>query len=301
MTFRTKTVGLLVAASLPLGHTQTGRVGGDACLPRDVISLLRGEKVAAVAANCVPQEESSELVEVSCNPACGQAVAELKSERCFPYLTQPQHLQSRLRRTSLVAMSGTWYGLYPASGVELLEMVYNASTGVLSATKLTGNQYVRAGRVSWEATPSPCRVVSSLWANAYTPRWDPCTLTMWPDAMAVDLGEEEHELRFVRAKARHLFAWDDPRASTFRFAEVFDACGVSVAPSWWAELASELSSTLHHSHSTVVLDQILLFLPALLIGGWQLSAARHQKWLVLGAAAYAYVLTSRLQEMGYLS
>ena len=37
---------------------------------------------------------------------------------------------------------------YPASGIELVEIQYDASKGMLTGTKLTGNQYVRAGRVS---------------------------------------------------------------------------------------------------------------------------------------------------------
>lgn len=58
------------------------------------------------------------------------------------------------------------YGLYPASGVALMEVSYEASTSTLRGTKLTGNQFVRAGRVSWEVTPKGCKMVSSLWAGA---------------------------------------------------------------------------------------------------------------------------------------
>ena len=73
-----------------------------------------------------------------------------------------------------MALQGIWYGLYPASAVDLVEVAYDASSGVLSGTKLTGNQFVRAGRVSWEVTATSCKVVSSVWAGAFTPRWDPC-------------------------------------------------------------------------------------------------------------------------------
>ena len=58
-------------------------------------------------------------------------------------MTQPRKLD-----TTLASMAGTWYGLYPASGVELLELAFDAASATLSGVKLTGNQFVRAGRVS---------------------------------------------------------------------------------------------------------------------------------------------------------
>jgi len=45
---------------------------------------------------------------------------------------------------------------------------------VLTGTKLTGNQFVRAGRATWTISATSCHVVSSLWAGVYTPRWEAC-------------------------------------------------------------------------------------------------------------------------------
>ena len=74
----------------------------------------------------------------------------------------------------MVALQGVWFGIYPASGIELIELRYDSSNSMLTGRKLTGNQYVRAGRASFEVTQNSCRVVSSMWAGVFTPRWDPC-------------------------------------------------------------------------------------------------------------------------------
>ena len=92
-----------------------------------------------------------------CNPLPAPAQAQ-----CYEYFSQSQHLQPRFQSNTLVALQGVWFGVYPASGIELVELRYDASKGMLTGTKLTGNQYVRAGRVSWEVTQTTCRVVSSL-------------------------------------------------------------------------------------------------------------------------------------------
>ena len=162
----------------------------------------------------------------SCPMACRSALYALKEARCFGSLTQPQHLQPRMQSVSLAAMAGVWYGLYPANGVELLELNYDQPRATLAATKLTGNAFVSAGRVSWEATPSGCRVVSSLYAGAFSPRWDPCVLTMHGhDHIAIDLGGED-TLNFVRAKAELLLEWGEERAPTFGLAAAFARCEI---------------------------------------------------------------------------
>jgi hypothetical protein len=147
---------------------------GDACLPRDVISLVRSEVVESVSHSCTVHDNND------CSAECLQAIQAFKAEPCYRYLTQPQTRQPRHGAVSLSAMQGIWYGMYPASGVELLELKYEPQKETLVATKLTGNQFVQAGRVTWEATPTGCRVVSSVWANVHTPRWDPCTVRALP-------------------------------------------------------------------------------------------------------------------------
>ncbi len=283
--------------------SQIGTIGGDACLPRDVVSLIRGDVVEQAARACNLEDEEETYGAERCSNACLKALLEVKAQRCYSALTQSQRLQGRMGGPTLPAMQGIWYGLYPASGVELLELRYNASTSMLSGTKLTGNQFVRAGRVSWEASSTGCRVVSSQWANVYTPRWDPCTLTMWEDHISIDLGSGgggEEDLTFVRARAPLLFEWDEKRAPTYGFAAAFERCDVPIEDGLTAYLGS-LWNELHHSESTVVLDQILVFFPLLLVGGWQLSTPSRQPLLVLAAAVYVYLVTARLREMGFLS
>jgi hypothetical protein len=283
---------------------QLGTIGGDACLPRDVITLIRGEEILQAQRACILEDPEETYGAEPCSSACLKALLEIKAHRCYAALTQPQRLQGRIGGPSLPAMQGIWYGLYPASGVELLELRYNTSTSMLTGTKLTGNQFVRAGRVSWEASSTSCRVVSSQWANVYTPRWDPCTLTMWEDHISIDMGAAggsgEEDLTFVRARAPLLFEWDEKRAPTYGFAAAFERCDVPVEDGLHAYLVL-LWNELHHSEHTVVLDQILIFFPLLLVGGWQLSTRSRQPLLVLAAGVYVYLVTARLREIGYVS
>ena len=230
-------------AALILPVTPQFTPGGDACLPKDVVSLIRGDAVERVATQCHGRQ--------SCTPECLNAVNALKTQHCFPHLTQPQSRGSRIGGPTLSAMQGIFYGLYPASGVELLELSYDASTSTLTGTKLTGNQFVRAGRLSWEATPSGCRVVSSMWSGVYKPRWDPCSLTMWEDHLTIDLGgNDDDHLTFVRAEAALLLGWDERRSPMNGFADVFERCDVSIEAGWDA-VASGLWELLHRSEHTV--------------------------------------------------
>lgn len=302
MFMRSLTLALLVLPRSCL--CQLGTIGGNACLPRDVITLIRGEEILQAQRACILEDPEETYGAEPCSSACLKALLEIKAHRCYAALTQPQRLQGRMGGPSLPAMQGIWYGLYPASGVELLELRYNTSTSMLTGTKLTGNQFVRAGRVSWEASSTSCRVVSSQWANVYTPRWDPCTLTMWEDHISIDMGAAggsgEEDLTFVRARAPLLFEWDEKRAPTYGFATAFERCDVPVEDGLHAYLAL-LWNELHHSEHTVVLDQILIFFPLLLVGGWQLSTRSRQPLLVLAAGLYVYLVTARLREIGYVS
>merc|ERR1712070_855535 len=118
---------------------------------------------------------------------CYEALIEFQKARCYPYLSQSQRLQPRWEgpifskgqsEHTLSPMQGRWYGLYQMSGIELIETEFDASSGLLTATKLTGNDHVRAGRVTWTASQASCQVVSSLWPGAFTPRWDPCEMSV---------------------------------------------------------------------------------------------------------------------------
>lgn len=124
---------------------------------------------------------------------------------------------------------------------------------------------------------------------------------MWDDHISIDLGGgEEEELTFVRATALLLFEWEERRAPTYGFAAAFERCDVPIEDGFTAYLG-RLWGDLHHSQHTVVLDQILLFFPLLLVGGWQLSTPSRQPLLALAAAGYIYLVTARLKEMGLLS
>ena len=83
-----------------------------------------------------------------CTADCAEVARRFQSEHCYPHLTQSQRLQPRHQGHALVSLQGVWFGLYPASGVELVEVTWDAGRGLLLGTKLTGNQFVRAGRVS---------------------------------------------------------------------------------------------------------------------------------------------------------
>lgn len=63
-----------------------------------------------------------------------------------------------------------------------VEARYDSTRRTLVAKKLTGNDFVGAGKVTWEiSAPSgsdgaACKVVSSLWQHVFTPRWDACSV-----------------------------------------------------------------------------------------------------------------------------
>ena len=284
-----------------------GDATGEACLPKDVINLVRSELVTDINRACKTGKYST-TDGSSCTAPCREAVKNLKGHLCYNALTQSQRKQPRHGGVSLSAMPGTWYGLYPASGVDLIDVEYDASTSTLTGTKLTGNHYVRAGRVSWEATPSGCRVVSSQWAGVYTPRWDPCTMTMWEDHLTIDMGEGESEdadLTFVRARAPLLFQWDERRSPTYGLDDAFAMCHVNTEEAS-SVLLDALYRTIHHSESTVVLDQLLVaflvvLVPLLMsygdgVGGFSIE---EHPLLCLVALVYAGLLCSRLIHLGF--
>jgi len=287
----------LAALLLPSATGQSSRgATGDGCLPADVVAMLKGEVTDAVAFGCRKEIQEG----ISCSTDCHDAIVGFQQAHCFEYLTQSQHLQPRMQSNTLVSMQGVWFGIYPASGIELVELRYDAGSGMLSGTKLTGNQFVRAGRVSFEITQSSCRVVSSMWAGAFTPRWDPCRLAIYDsDHMSVtlSLGEgEEEELNFVRARLTLLLDWEDPNSPTYGFSDAMRRCNMEPEDSP-SSILSELWASLHHSKNTVLLDQGLLLFPLVLLGGYQMGGASTST-AVLGAAIYCVLLCVRLRYTG---
>jgi len=273
-------------------------VSGDACLSADVIHLLKSETSDALAFACQQVIQDG----ASCSSECYDALQQFRSAHCYAYFSQSQHHQPRFQSNTLVALQGVWFGVYPASGIELVELRYDASKGMLTGIKLTGNQYVRAGRVSWEVTQTTCRVVSSLWAGVYTPRWDPCRLTIADSdhmSVALSLGEGEEEvLNFVRAKLPLLLDWEDPNSPAYGFSDAMRRCNMPMEEPT-SSVLSELWEALHHSKNTVLLDQGLLLFPLVLLGGYQMGA--HSSFAVAGAAMYCVLLCVRLRYTGLLS
>ena len=315
-----------------------------ACLPKDVRALLtESDEVKLVQQECAPQQPLPPLPKkqlhgyldnrhradklakaqaqpqaaaatASCRPECSDALRSLQSHRCYHHLAQSQMNQPRTEAPlhphgqntlTLAALQGVWYGLYHASGIDLIDSRYDAGRRMLVGSKLTGNDFVRAGRTSWELTASGCRVVSSLWRGSFTPRWDSCHLRVvdrdhFTIAMDADDGDE---ISFVRASLRELMQWDEPAAPTYGFFDAMTRCGIEPeVPS--ASLASLFEEVLHHTHGTVLLDQVLLVAPLLLVGGWHVrggarTAAASLVFSVVGAV-YLAALIIRLSYLGIL-
>ena len=298
---RTRFIAALVICST-LTTAQT--LPGDACLPRDVINLITGDLVAKASKTCKAREN---VHSAECAAECLASLYAFKKALCYNSLTQSQRLQPRYASIGLSGMAGIWYGLYPAGGVELLELTFDPSSGpggTLRCTKLTGNSFVPAGKVSWEATPTGCKVVSSAYAGGYTPRWDPCTLFMQShDQMSIDLGgngADSETLHFVRAKTRLLLSWDAERADTYGLADAFDSCGVQMTDEL-SDIREWFEELVHHSSThSVALDQLLAATPLVLLGGWwQLSREEQHRPILFGlASAWAMALMARLTYLG---
>jgi len=195
------------------------------------------------------------------------------------------------------------YGLYPASGVDLIDVTYDAATHTLRGTKLTGNQFVRAGRVSWEATPTACMVVSSMWAGAYTPRWDVCKFIQI-DADHFDIalpleGGGQEILKFARALLPTLLSWDAPNSPVFGLDYVLESCGLEIEEHP-GSVSAFLWRGLHQSKNTVILDQVLLLFPLLVLGGVQIRLVSSGVMLVPLALLYCGLLVLRLQYLGFI-
>ena len=125
--------------------------------------------------------------------------------------------------------------------------------------------------------------------------------------MTIDLGggTEEDSLNFVRARAPLLMAWEEARAPTSGFAEAFVECGVPVEDSL-SSVVDSLLQRLHHSSSTVILDQLLIVLPLVVVGSWQLLAqqtlqqAAQYPLICMLALLYGALLCARLMYLGLM-
>ena len=276
------------------------------CLPTDVRALLRSDTLNQVQTQCTSASTTQ-----NCDENCRKAIADFKAHRCYNHLHLSQHkmppnAKLALNRhaqnaLTLAALQGKWYGLYHAAGIELIEATYDASTRTLTGTKLTGGDYVRAGRVTWEMTTNNCRIVSSLYKNAFTPRWDECNVKVTDrDHFAVTLDDGiggEEELHFVRGTIPLLLQWQEPRSPTYGVYEAMQRCGIGpVEPK--VSLLSALNEMIHHTHGTVVLDQILLLLPLLFMLG--VRSRRAPIILVGGVGVFFFflVLHFRLSYLG---
>lgn len=290
-----KRLSIIVAAFVSI--VSPADLPGDACLPKDVVNLLGSDLTLNAGKACRRSKKDTG----ACGTECRDALYALKAARCFAYISQSQRLQPRGSGVTLAAMAGRWYGSYPASGLEMLEMSYEPATSTLSGIKLTGNNFVPAGKTSWEATPVGCSVASSLYAGKFTGQWDPCTLTMLDhDHMIVDLGGPNDDgLQFVRAKLPLLLAWDDENVPTRGLLAHLEMCGIEAEDAQtsfreWATLQ------LHHSTQSVLLDQALIAFPLLLLGGWFGAGDAASRPILIGVCTtYLSVLSARLAYLGF--
>ena len=71
-----------------------GSAGGDACMPLDVVNLLKSDVATEVASRC--QDVIDE--DGRCTADCAEVARRFQSEHCYPHLTQSQRLQPRQQR-----------------------------------------------------------------------------------------------------------------------------------------------------------------------------------------------------------
>lgn len=295
---------VLAAAVVAMGGLWSG-----SCTDHEIVKLLEGPVAKAVADHCtayLTQGVGRGRSPYACPEACHRAVREFVQDRCYGDISRPQKGQPRWSGLgSLGLLPGTWLGLYPTGSLELVIVREDDRRGdmILVATKLTGNAYMRSGRVSWEATTKACRVQSSEHPGAFVPRWDTCSISVHDaDHFTVHLqlpGAHGDRIDFVRALQSHVLAWDQPQSPTFRLGTAIEACGSRTAS--WSWVLDELSST---GRKAVIVDQLLITLPVLVaVVGWHVHEHQQQyrRWVLATALClpgYLLLAHSRLRALG---
>ena len=129
---------------------------------------------------------------------------------------------------------------------------------------------------------------------------------MWgDDHITIDMGEgegEDADLTFVRARTPLLFQWDERRSPTYGLDDAFAMCHINTEEASGV-LLDALYRTIHHSDSTVVLDQLLVaflvvLVPLLMSGGVAGFSMEEHPLLCLVAFVYGALLCSRLMYIG---
>jgi len=77
--------------------------------------------------------------------------------------------------------------------------------------------------------------------------------------------------------------------------------GPSADSSLLSSAPLSMSQVLHHTQGTVLLDQLLMLVPFLLMGGWQVGGGGANSALLLLAAFFVVLLIVRLNYLGHLS
>lgn len=79
---------------------------------------------------------------------------------------------------------------------------------------------------------------------------------------------------------------------------IADGC---LYPHCSAPTSSSPAQVLHHTQGTVLLDQLIMLVPFLLIGGWQIGGGGPNSALLLLAAVFVGLLIMRLTYLGLIA
>jgi hypothetical protein len=295
----------------------------EACMDVEIVRLLHSSLVSAVTRECEPAIEAwrnEDAAAERCTPpvlggdeqcpaACRRAVEALSASRCFADISRTQRDRPRSSISRLQALQGTWLGLYPNGGLELVRVRADKDPTArkpsaprdlaprddtrLVGTKLTGNDFMKAGRTTWEASDASCRVQSSEFAGAFVPRWDSCALASEDaDHFTVKLfagqGRVAETIHYVRAERRLILDWALQAAPVHGVGAALRACGLDASD---AELWLDL---LDVGGRAIAVDQLLLVGPFAILLAWHASAAagwsERRRWLLLQLSVPGYIL-----------
>ena len=135
-------------------------------MPLDVVNLLKSDVATEVASRC--QDVIDE--DGRCTADCAEVARRFQSEHCYPHLTQSQRLQPRHQGHALVSLQGVWFGLYPASGVELVEGAGGGGGGESSGARDGSGPVDAAAAAPEPATPATAPTGASAAAPASAAR-----------------------------------------------------------------------------------------------------------------------------------